>query len=213
MNNTGGNSSGGIPGYINRGKYVGGLGNSNNDETLIVSSPTTSDHNSLLGYTVAIITLGAAFGNMFLAGKIRNVMKVQVPKTEQYWKRSASSAKAGAEGGESTQHAEHHAHKQQAYQQQKQQYQKSQSQQQSGFDPAFNIKEQLAVIHRTHLRTLGLEEKDMNEKALKNAYRQLVMKYHPDRLAIDDPQREEYREKFQRISNSYNLLLDVVRGK
>lgn len=45
-----------------------------------------------VGYVIAGITLGAAIGNMFLAGKIKNVMKIKFPKQQFAGKREPQSS-------------------------------------------------------------------------------------------------------------------------
>ena len=59
--------------------------------------------------------------------------------------------------------------------------------------------------------TLGLK-KGASAEDVKRAYRNLVMKYHPDRLSGEtDPQKiYEYTVKFREINEAYEELLEVV---
>ena len=54
--------------------------------------------------------------------------------------------------------------------------------------------------------TLGVS-KDVDEKALKSAYRKLAMKYHPDR----NPGDEAAEAKFKEVSEAYDTLKDAQK--
>jgi len=51
-----------------------------------------------------------------------------------------------------------------------------------------------------HYNTLGIK-KDATSKEIKEAYRNLAKKYHPDK----NPDNKEAEEKFKEISNAYKL--------
>lgn len=162
-----------------------------------------------LAYVIAIITLGAAFGNMFLAGKIRNVMKAEMPKAT--WKQSSSQG-PNFSTNQYQQHTQQQAHEQN-FKNASGRNQQSRRQQEghssNEYDPfahhtIFDFKSE-------HLQTLGLTKAEFSETHIKTAYRDLVMKYHPDRIALDDPLREEYNRKFQQISSSYHILMESIK--
>src|ERR1700760_3361411 len=52
-------------------------------------------------------------------------------------------------------------------------------------------------------KVLGVQ-RDIDEKGLKKAYRQLAQKYHPDK----NPGDKSAEEKFKVISNAYEILSD-----
>jgi len=55
----------------------------------------------------------------------------------------------------------------------------------------------------THYDTLGIEV-DASDDEVRRAFRQLTMKYHPDRFTGD--KREQAEERFQNITEAFNVL-------
>jgi hypothetical protein len=154
---------------------------------------------SFSGFFLAFIIFSTAASYMFMGSKIKNVMKMEVPRAtwkserttsesaEQHFKskaRESANAKQGAE--EKTENV---------------------------FKDSFGadrIKELHNLVVTSHLATLELSASDFNERAIKAAYREMVMKFHPDRIALDDPKRDAYHKKFHAVSNSYKVLLDIL---
>lgn len=54
--------------------------------------------------------------------------------------------------------------------------------------------------------TLGVE-RDASDQDIRSAFRQLALKYHPDRF--DDTARAEAEERFQGITEAFNVLRDA----
>jgi len=50
--------------------------------------------------------------------------------------------------------------------------------------------------------------RDASVGQIKRAYRQLAMKYHPDKMSQNDPKYKETMDKFQKITNAYEVLSD-----
>ncbi len=163
---------------------------------------------SSLAYIIALITLGAAFGNMFMAGKIRNVMKAEMPKASQATSGYSNGPRQNAGPWEDTVASKQHQGKQQ-HQQWKQRFDEQQRQQHQQynrddfefFDPRVD-----------HLKKLGLSIEQNNEKAIKARFRELVMQYHPDRVT-DEVLKEKHQQRFQEINHSYQCLLKYLLQK
>ena len=62
----------------------------------------------------------------------------------------------------------------------------------------------------THYETLGIS-KDATEKEIKQAFRAMSMKYHPDKVQNKTPEdQEEANRKMQDINSANDVLSDVV---
>lgn len=162
-------------------------------EKASVSTVVTTQQNgndSWLGYVIAGITLGACLGNMFLAGKIRNVMKMKVPNTEAWRsenKHSYTKAKAAPE----------------------EEFVKN-----TTMNDRFKIYSIPPNI-RTDLEVLQLPKRIVTETEIKEAYRKAVMKFHPDRIQTGDAKlKQSYETKFKDASASYQSLIEhFVKNK
>jgi hypothetical protein len=140
-----------------------------------------------LGYAIAIITLGAAFGNMFMAGKIRNVMKMELPKSSA-WK--ADHVRPGPGASTASESAEGATH---------------QPRRPFSSQRPFNIVPDHLL---PHLNNLKLPTAPARPEEIKSAYRKAVMQYHPDRMSVKDADLKKlYAVKFRQSTDSYNALI------
>lgn len=65
---------------------------------------------------------------------------------------------------------------------------------------------------RGYLQQLQLpENKIPTEDEVKEAFRKMAMKYHPDRLDKSDPNFEKKAQRFNEISTAYNALLKDIK--
>lgn len=172
------------------------------------NNSTNNNNSSFFTYFFAAIIFCGVASNMFLGGRVKNMMKMEIPKASAWKTASAEESRAKAE----EYRASYQNYQKKTSQQQQQQQQHSQHHQEgysSSIPPQFTSINEL--LKTNHLHTMGLTRKDFNEKIIKATYRDLVMKYHPDRLAKEDAHREEYRQKFQAITHSYQTLLDILK--
>ncbi|MFH1415397.1 MAG: J domain-containing protein [Elusimicrobiota bacterium] len=58
-------------------------------------------------------------------------------------------------------------------------------------------------------KLLGLEEK-ATLKEIRDSYRRLSSKYHPDRCG--ENKKHEYEEMFKEINNAYGMIMDYCAG-
>jgi hypothetical protein len=147
-----------------------------------------------IGYLIAGITLGAAIGNMFLAGKIKNVMNIKVPRNN-YYKNNTSKSN------------EHKNMNNEQGSIKPPKIEETRRLSQLDF-PSYMIKD---------LKNLEIDSNNIKYSAvdvdnqIKQAYRTLAMKYHPDRLSRDDHMIEINTMKFREITDSYNSLNKFIR--
>lgn len=146
-------------------------------------------NNTFLGYMIAGITLGAAIGNMFMAGKIRNVMKMNIPNPAR-WK-------------EEVRYKQPEPHSREEFT----------AQQAESFGGTRNIGIPDDIVN--HLKFLKLPAQKVSEVEIKDAYRKAVLKYHPDRMQLKDAaMKPAYESKFKQSTESYQALIQhFVKGK
>eukprot|EP00644_Phytophthora_capsici_P004639 jgi/Phyca11/110976/e_gw1.19.705.1 len=64
---------------------------------------------------------------------------------------------------------------------------------------------------KDYYKVLGVTKK-FSDRELKKAYRQLALKYHPDK-AENAEEKEEAKEKFVEVSEAYEVLSDPDKRK
>lgn len=68
------------------------------------------------------------------------------------------------------------------------------------------IKKEHTEVVLSHYEILGVQ-KHMSLQEIRNVYRQLVLRYHPDKnLNLTDAQKREYSLKFQQIKEAYEKI-------
>ena len=168
-------------------------------------------NNTATAYIIAGITLGAAVGNMFLAGRIRNVMKINIPRSEAWRGGSTNSTHSSSSAGSAYTRSSRSDGSYTGAGNNRTEHMKSTT----------TLDHSLPFAIRSHLKVLGLPQEATDEKKIKDAYRAVVMKYHPDRIPIhtnrdnnrvkddDDSHalRLQYESKFKEVTDSYNSLL------
>lgn len=65
-------------------------------------------------------------------------------------------------------------------------------------------------MSKDYYAVLGLS-KDASAKDIKKAYRELALKYHPDR--VDPSEKDKAQKKFQEIGEAYEILSDPEKKK
>src|SRR5437588_9069919 len=66
----------------------------------------------------------------------------------------------------------------------------------------------MAVDYKDYYKILGVS-KDASEKEIRQAYRKLARKYHPD----VNPNNKEAESKFKEINEAYEVLSDAEKRK
>ncbi|KAI8980063.1 hypothetical protein BD414DRAFT_538455 [Trametes punicea] len=61
-----------------------------------------------------------------------------------------------------------------------------------------------------HLETLGLSPEDLNEDAVRVAYKKLALRWHPDRHNADP---EEAKQKFIEVNDAYKALMEECKRR
>ncbi len=189
----------------------------------VVEKKVPKTEQSSLAYIIALITLGAAFGNMFMAGKIRNVMKMEMPKASAAGARAGhANPNPGTNTGSSGEYATGSNSSHQRWSQQQHNSNNSHHQHSSHSKPHSPILYLDPKISQ-HLVTLGFSPEvnqlvhSYSEADIKKRYRELVLQYHPDRIVIENEndlvsieKKETFTKKFQLITQSYQYLIDDI---
>lgn len=170
------------------------------------TEPSKSDdhHNNGLAYLIAIVTLGTAFGNMFLAGKIRSVMKVRMPKASWGEQSNTSGGTSQPSGAANPQDRGEHKTYEEYMQNLREKLQRANQQRQ---------RQHIEALVEQDLKNLNLSFAKFNEADIKKAYASLVRLHHPDVLPKDlsKAAMENHKIKFNQITNSYHVLLDRLK--
>jgi hypothetical protein len=182
----------------------GGSGMGGRGGGRVVATLGTGDHNSFLGYAIAIMTLGAAIGNMFLAGKIRNLMKMKVP-TPANWKNNSGPGNAGNAGNAGSAGNAGNAGKAGADVRAQQQAQAEAKLR------AFREMLRASTISPEIERSLSVLELPSGSAPssgeLKEAYRVACLKYHPDRNREQSIELQRVTaERFKQSQEAYQAL-------
>jgi len=186
------------------------------------SNPETRPSNTT-GYMIAAAVFGAAVGNMFVARRMRGIMKMKVPTGESVTGKTAGER---VSTNRSRRTAEEEAAKQQARQAQRAKdyhFQKEQEEQvrqayerwsRSSYSPTARPKagptsDVLSTMH-PHLLTIGLPVDQLpSRQEVKDAFSKFALETHPDRA----PGQET---RFQAGAEAHKALLrqiDALEGK
>jgi hypothetical protein len=181
--------------------------------------PEEHPHGSFTGYFVAFLIFSTAASYMFMGSKIKNVMKMEMPKVNTNASWSGAATKEGPNPNpnfsQKTAHNEHFNHSSQKTSQHKSAHFhdpfSAGTAHQAYTETYGDVNKVFNLLKNTHLSVLDLTPKDFNEPAIKAAYRAKALKFHPDRVKPNDPRKEEYSKKFQNFTKSYQALLDLLK--
>ena len=149
------------------------------------TSVVTKDNT--VGYVIALITFGAAVGNMFLAGKLRSVMNARV--TYKY-----------------KQQRQHQQHQQSSGNGNNNSKSSNSGSSNSGSAAHDKLRLQIPPLVCKALVRLGLPKRaDVSKEEVARAYRALAMSYHPDRhVGVED--KEKYTQKFKVLQEDHDEI-------
>jgi membrane protein involved in colicin uptake len=170
------------------------------------------NHNAL-AYMIAFITLGTAFGNMFLAGKMRNVMKASIPRYSTNSSYNQQAKQHSSSSYSKQQHQQTQEQNQEQYEQFRKQFHNTQQQQQQQYDDRTHFAHVTQPIIETHLQRLNLKITQFNELEIKRAFAILAKTHHPDTLRKDltESERKQHAKDFHQIMNAYHELLKYLQ--
>lgn len=149
-------------------------------------------------YSLVLLIVGAALGNVLLAGKLKNLGKINYDA----FKKASATAEAGA--------AQRHAHQHTSSAPHTRNSGTGAAEKSSTGDhrKATAKLPDVPAILIPHMKQLELEVKieNMHSEPIKGAFRKLAMTYHPDRISATDIRRKEFEGKFKDVSESYKFL-------
>jgi DnaJ domain len=186
------------------------------------------DGKSSVGYFVAAAVLGAAVGNMFVARRMRSIMKMKVPTGENVTGKTASPAGAAERvNSNRARMAEEEAARQQARQAQRARdyhFQKEQEEQvkqayerwsRTSYSPSSRPRagptSDVLSRMQPHLVTLELPTDLLpSRQEVKDAYARFALKTHPDRHPGVAAEVGTEAHKFQAGTEAHKTLLRQI---
>ena len=192
-------------------------------------SADSSGKEKTLGYVIAVIALGAAVGNMFVARRLHSFSKIKSP-----FKEGNNHTNGGTVGGGGTAAADHTMNSGSQQQQWKSMSEEEMKREQRYKNHNFQQEQQEKVRQqyeswatkkkipitadngvdgymRSHLLILQMDQfKKPTITDVKQAYRKYALIYHPDRLPVGDSQRKKNEEKFAEATSSYKTLKELL---
>jgi len=181
-------------------------------------------------YFIAASVLGACVGNMFVARRMRGIMKLKVPAAESttakgWAPHTNKSGAAGSTGGAGSGNAararmeEEAARARQAQrvreynfqqEQQEQVHRAYQTWQRSKFDP--KQRPRLGGDHldslAPFLQTLALSSTQLpSKKEVKEAFAKIALSSHPDMVPPESPDRPRLQRRFAEANEAYKFIL------
>ena len=168
-------------------------------------------------YIIAAGVIGMCIGNMFVARRFKGILKMKVDT----YKTSTNS------NTNSNTNTNNNNNKYYSHYKSREEWEKAEADADERFRQRFkdyeyqqqqfnHTKESYEKRYRTALPdylksaflTLNLTPKVHSPTEIKEAYRAIALKCHPDRVASDDPKKEELTKKFKEATTAYKLLLD-----
>lgn len=159
------------------------------------------EENTTLKYLIFGLAFGTCLGNMFLAGKLKNLMKIKLPRTD--YARTAETQRERA-------HRENIKFNQENT---RRKNSKNQTDPSSVWAAWLSHCEPEMVQHLKNLQLWPLEQSYPSFIALlKQNYRRLAKESHPDLVPHDEAlKRAERSRRFQEISSSYQAIREAIK--
>eukprot|EP01039_Chlorochromonas_danica_P003616 gene3616-3959_t len=159
--------------------------------------------NTTLKYLIFGLAFGTCLGNMFLAGKLKNLMKIKIPRTD-YAKTAAEEAQRERARQESFKFNQESARRKNS---------KNQTVPSSAWTAWLSHCEPEMVQHLKNLQLWPLEQSYPSFIAsLKQNFRRLAKENHPDLVPRDEAlKRAERSRNFQEIASSYQAIREAIK--
>jgi len=165
--------------------------------------------------------IGMCIGNMFVMRRYKGILKMNV---ENYSKTATNNNNNNTQNNK---YKTNNNNQYYSHYKSKDEWEKAEAEADERFRQRFkeyeyqqqqfhNTKESYEKRNRTVLPdnlknaflSLNLLPKVHSVSEIKEAYRLCALRYHPDRVSINDPKRDELTKKFKEATISYKLLLD-----
>lgn len=181
-----------------------------------IDETNKKDEINYLSMGIVIFMIGAALGNVMLAKRTREVMtKLESNRNpftviDEMQKRAKETneqfAKNHEEFIEFFRKEEARRHQKQKASSSSSSTSTSSSSSTKSTTPSFFANKYL----EGHLSTLNLKPSEFKKENVKKAFQKEALKWHPDRLAYDDPRRNEYQTMFLSVHDSYKTLIKYL---
>lgn len=182
------------------------------------SSNKEKDEDGYLKYIIAASVLGMCIGNMFVMRRYKGILRMNV---ENYSKttNNTNNNNTHKTSNNNNQYYNHYKSKSEwekaeaeADERFRQRFKEYEYQQQQFNQTRESYEKRNRTVLPDNLKNaflaLNLLPKVHSSAEIKEAYRVCALRYHPDRIPVDDPKRDELTKKFKQATMSYKLLLD-----
>lgn len=175
-------------------------------------------------YVIAASVIGMCIGNMFVARRFKGILKMKVDTYKASNNTNNNTTNNSNNNSNSTNNNQYYSHYKSRSEWEKaeaeadvrfrQRFKDYEYQQQQFNQTRESYEKRFRTVLPDNLKrafvTLNLTPKVHSPTEIKEAYRAVALKCHPDRIPkeIDDPKRAELTVKFKDATVAYKLLLD-----
>jgi hypothetical protein len=177
-----------------------------NDAVTVKDRKPNNNDSGILKYLIAACVLGTAIGNMFVARKMKSFQHISSPFANASKTSSSSSnedflRRRFAEEQRRRERIRDFEYQREQTERIRQQFERKYGgRMYSGSDYPLDVQSALKVME------VAEPPKKLSKEFVKQLYQSMAMKYHPDRIPLNDKRKAEYDRKFKEIAEANRVL-------